>query len=73
VRIHETEPRVHKRWGWTLELTSNELFRRVALDTIDALDIPPLTGTDSTDGTPDSTSLPEPTTTPQPVPMAAGG
>ncbi|MEP7157992.1 MAG: penicillin-binding protein 2 [Chloroflexota bacterium] len=73
VRIHDTEPRVHKRWGWTLELTSNELFRRVALDTIDALDIPPLAGTDPTDGTPDSTDLPEQTTTPQPVPVAAGG
>jgi cell division protein FtsI/penicillin-binding protein 2 len=70
VRIHDTQPRVHKRWGWTLELTSNELFRRVALDTIAALDIPPLPGsldplpTDDSDG---------PSITPQPVPMAAGG
>jgi hypothetical protein len=28
--------------GYRLELSSNELFRRVALDTIDVLDIPPL-------------------------------
>jgi cell division protein FtsI/penicillin-binding protein 2 len=73
VRIHDTEPRVHKRWGWTLELTSNELFRRVALDTIDALDIAPLAGTDPVLPTPDSTYLPVPGITPQPVPAAAGG
>ena len=42
VRIHETVPRVKRKWGWTLEMTSNELFRRVALDTIAALEIPPL-------------------------------
>jgi cell division protein FtsI/penicillin-binding protein 2 len=42
VRIHETEPRVKRRWGLTLELTSNELFRRVAIETIDVLGIPPL-------------------------------
>lgn len=46
VRIHETEGRVRRRWGLSLELTSNELFRRVALDTISVLDIQPLTGTD---------------------------
>jgi cell division protein FtsI/penicillin-binding protein 2 len=43
VRIHDTEPRVRRSWGLSLEITSNELFRRVALDTIDALEIPPLT------------------------------
>jgi cell division protein FtsI (penicillin-binding protein 3) len=42
VRIHDTEPRVKKSWGMTLEITSNELFRRVALDAVDALDIAPL-------------------------------
>lgn len=73
VRIHDTQPGVHKRWGWTLELTSNELFRRVAVDTINALGIQPLPGTYPTDGTPDSTDLTEPATTPQPVPVAAGG
>ena len=41
VRIHDTEPRVERRWGMTLEMTSNELFRRVALETIDVLDIAP--------------------------------
>ncbi len=46
VRIHETEPRVKKRWGMSLELTSNELFRRVALDTISVLDLEPLPGHD---------------------------
>jgi cell division protein FtsI (penicillin-binding protein 3) len=47
VRIHDTEPRIQRRWGMTLEMTSNALFRRVALATIDALDIPPLSGTPS--------------------------
>jgi cell division protein FtsI/penicillin-binding protein 2 len=46
VRIHEAEPRVRKRWGMALELTSNELFRRVALDTISVLDLQPLPGHD---------------------------
>jgi cell division protein FtsI/penicillin-binding protein 2 len=48
VRIHEAEPQVKKRWGWALELTSNELFRRVALDTISVLDLQPLPGFDPT-------------------------
>ena len=42
VRIHDTEPRVRRSWGLSLEITSNELFRRVAQDTIDVLEIPPL-------------------------------
>jgi cell division protein FtsI/penicillin-binding protein 2 len=42
VRIHDTEPLVKKSWGMTLEMTSNELFRHVAVDAISALDIPPL-------------------------------
>lgn len=42
VRIHDTEPHVKRNWGMTLEMSSNELFRRVALDTIAALEIPPL-------------------------------
>jgi len=42
VRIHDTEPHVKRNWGMTLEMSSNELFRRVAVDTIEALDIPPL-------------------------------
>ncbi len=44
VRIHDTEPHVRKSWGMTLEMTSNELFRHVALDAIAALDVPPLPG-----------------------------
>ncbi|MEP7378711.1 MAG: penicillin-binding protein 2, partial [Chloroflexota bacterium] len=39
VRIHEAVPQGH---GYKIQLSSNELFRRVALDTIDVLDIPPL-------------------------------
>ena len=38
VRIHEAA--VSR--GYRIQLSSNELFRRVALDTIDVLDIPPL-------------------------------
>jgi len=52
VRIHDTVPRVKVNWGMTLEMTSNELFRRVALDTITALEIPPLGDSDTT--TPDA-------------------
>jgi len=46
VRIHDTEPRVKRRWGMSLELTSNELFRRVALDAISVLDLEPVPGYD---------------------------
>ena len=42
VRIHEAEPTVKKRFGHVLEMTSNELFRRVAQDVIEALDLQPL-------------------------------
>lgn len=45
VRIHDTKPRVRRNWGMTLEMTSNALFRRVALDTISVLEIQPLDGT----------------------------
>ena len=44
VRIHDTIPRVPKKWGMSLEMTSNELWRRVALDAIAALDLQPLSG-----------------------------
>jgi len=56
VRIHDTKPRVQVNWGMTLEMSSNELFRRVALDTISVLEIPPLEGTE--------TPLPYPTYAP---------
>jgi len=52
VRIHDTVRRGKVNWGMTLEMTSNELFRRVALDTITALEIPPLGDSDTT--TPDA-------------------
>ena len=57
VRIHDTRPTVRRHWGMTLEMSSNELFRRVAVDTIEALEIPPLT-----DGAP----APAPDDTPSP-------
>ena len=44
VRIHEAEPRVKRRFGYILELTSNELFRRIAQDVIEVLDLPPQVG-----------------------------
>jgi cell division protein FtsI/penicillin-binding protein 2 len=44
VRIHDTIPRVPKKWGMSLEMTSNELWRRVAMDAISVLDLPPLPG-----------------------------
>jgi cell division protein FtsI/penicillin-binding protein 2 len=61
VRIHDTIPRVPKKWGMSLEVTSNELWRRVALDAIAALDLQPL-GAGDGDGTTDS---PQTTDTPQ--------
>ncbi len=42
VRIHDTEPTVQKKWGKTLEMTSNALFRRVAQDVISVMEIPPV-------------------------------
>ncbi len=60
VRIHDTEPRVQKSWGMTLEMTSNELFRHVALDAIAALNIPPLPGSQG----PTSGATPAPTSAP---------
>jgi cell division protein FtsI/penicillin-binding protein 2 len=58
VRIHTSEPHVKRSWGMTLEMSSNELFRRVALDTILALDIPPLSGSESPEA-PDMTYAPD--------------
>jgi len=42
VRIHDAEPTVKRRFGYILALTSNEVFRRVAQDVIEVLDLPPL-------------------------------
>jgi cell division protein FtsI (penicillin-binding protein 3) len=53
VRIADAEPRVRRPWGWALEMSSNALFRRIAMDTIQVLDIPPL-------GTTDDAATPEP-------------
>jgi len=65
VRIHDTEPRVRRNWGMTLEMSSNELFRRVALDTISVLEIPPLGGTQA--------PLPYPTYIPEAPALPARG
>ena len=65
VRIHDTRPTSSATGARPLEMSSNELFRRVAVDTIDALEIPPLTddtpapdGTPSPDATTPSDALP---------------
>ncbi len=58
VRIHDTEPHVPKKWGMSLEMTSNELFRRIALDTISVLDLPPLGGSQQPLPDPESSPLP---------------
>jgi cell division protein FtsI/penicillin-binding protein 2 len=60
VRIHNTIPRVPMKWGMTLEMTSNELWRRVALDAISTLDLPPMAGYES-----------QPIETPAPAQVAA--
>ena len=65
VRIHDTKPRVKRNWGMTLEVSSNELFRRVALDTISVLEIPPLGGTQA--------PLPYPTYAPEAPALPARG
>lgn len=41
-RIHETQPRVRGQGDLELSVTSYELFRRIARDTIAALDVEPL-------------------------------
>jgi cell division protein FtsI (penicillin-binding protein 3) len=43
VRIAEAEPTVRKSWGWALEMSTNELFKRIAQDTVDVLDMAPAT------------------------------
>lgn len=75
VRIHEAQPEGRGRDQYRIELTSNELFRRVALDTIDVLDIPPLPA-----GVPQQTAEPsvgvpaeEPEVDATAPPIAAGG
>lgn len=41
VRIAEAEPTVRRSWGWALEMSTNELFKRIAQDTVDVLDMAP--------------------------------
>ncbi|CAN5122785.1 penicillin-binding protein 2 [soil metagenome] len=43
VRIAEAEPTLRKSWGWALEMSTNELFKRIAQDTVDVLDMAPAT------------------------------
>jgi cell division protein FtsI (penicillin-binding protein 3) len=61
VRIHDTIPRVPKKWGMSLEMTSNELWRRVAMDAISVLDLPPLPGYDGAQPTEPDVPPTEPT------------
>src|SRR3954447_3921643 len=65
VRIHDTIPRVHMKWGMSLEVTSNELWRHVAQDAISPLDLAPVPGYDTSQGTDPSPSNP-PTNPPPP-------
>lgn len=44
VRIHEAEPTVKRPWGISLEVSSSELFRRIAQNVVDVLDLPPAGG-----------------------------
>jgi cell division protein FtsI/penicillin-binding protein 2 len=44
VRIHEAEPTVMRPWGISLEISSGELFRRIAQNLVDVLDLPPAGG-----------------------------
>lgn len=67
VRIHDTKPRIKRNWGMTLEMTSNALFRRVALDVISVLEIPPLAETETP--SPDETYTPD-VTYPPDAPVA---
>jgi cell division protein FtsI/penicillin-binding protein 2 len=65
VRIHEAEPRIKRRFVQVLELTSHELFRRIAQETIEVLDLAPLEPPDeppddATDETPDEAADPDP-------------
>lgn len=83
VRIHETEPRLPRRQRLVVQVSSNELFRRVALDAIDVLGIPPRSSP-AMDGSGESelpltpsmapSMAPSPSPgAPQPVPAAVGG
>jgi cell division protein FtsI/penicillin-binding protein 2 len=71
VRVHETEPYIRKRWGMSLLMSSNELFRRVARDVISVLDIPPLPGSptlpEEPEPEPEEEPAPEPSVRPGPV------
>ena len=44
VRIHDAAPLIEESWGMSLEVTSSELFRRIAQNAIEVLDIPPAGG-----------------------------
>ena len=61
VRIHDAQPTLKRHWGMTLEMSSNELFRRVAVDAIAALDIPALPDEAPAMDAPSDATVPEPT------------
>jgi cell division protein FtsI (penicillin-binding protein 3) len=56
VRVHEAEPRVKKRFGYILDLTANEIFRRIAQDVVEMLDLPPLAHADEDQAADDEAS-----------------
>ena len=68
VRVHDTEPHVQHRWGLGLQMTTNQLFKRVAQATISALDIEPLPG--ALPAQPDSEPSPDPRDSREPRPQA---
>ena len=59
VRIHNTEPTVQRKWGRSLEMTSNALFRRVAQDVISIMEIPPVGASPAEPTSPDPASSSE--------------
>jgi membrane peptidoglycan carboxypeptidase len=72
VRIHDTIPRVHMKWGMSLEVTSNELWRHVAQDAISTLDLAPVPGYDTSQGTdPSPSNVPADPPPPSNVPADA--
>jgi cell division protein FtsI (penicillin-binding protein 3) len=69
VRIHDATPTVKRNWGMTLEMSSNELFRRVAVATIETLEIPPL---EQDAPAPEESAIPQ-ASEPTPLPEPPGG
>jgi cell division protein FtsI/penicillin-binding protein 2 len=75
VGIHEAQPEGRGVNQYRIELSSNELFRRVAMDVIDVLDIPPLPASAPQQTQEPSVGVPSdgPEVDATAVPMSAGG